>query len=252
MKFIDTHMHVTPSEYTNYKEIINNAFKNGVSKMFVVGCEIKTIPETLKVAQEFDGLFPIIGIHPNDVKGDSDIKFIREHLTSDVIAIGEIGLDLHYENNPPLKLQIEILEKQLDLALEYKLPVVIHSRDADEETYNVLKQTKYKSLKIIMHSYAYGNKGMQKYLDLGCFLSFSGIVTFKNAQDFKEAVINVPINRLLSETDSPYLAPVPHRGQKNEPTFVIDTVKYISELKNISLKKITDAINENVKEIFNI
>ncbi len=252
MKYIDTHMHVVPSEFDNYKEILKNAFDKGVSKMFVVGCEEKTIPETLELAKKNKNIYPIIGIHPNDSTGNKDADFVKKHLTKDVIAIGEIGLDFHWEDNPSKKTQIESLEAQMELALEQNLPVVIHSRDASEETLKILSQEKFKSLKKVMHSYAYGIDGLQKYLELGCYISFSGIVTFKNASDFKEAAKAVPLNRLLSETDSPYLAPIPHRGKKNQPAYVIDIVNYIAKLREEELEEIISSIAQNAKDVFNI
>ncbi|NQZ29350.1 MAG: TatD family hydrolase [Mycoplasmatales bacterium] len=252
MKYIDTHMHVVPSEFDDYKEILQEAFEKGVHKMFVVGCEEKTIPETLEVAKEYDNIYPIIGIHPNDSTGVKDADFVRSHFTDDVIAIGEIGLDFHWEDNPSREIQIASLEAQLELAMEKGIPAVIHSRDANEETLKVIGQEKYKNLQIVMHSYAYGIESLQDYLDLGCYLSFSGIVTFKNAKDFKEAVKTIPLDRLLSETDSPYLAPVPHRGKRNQPAYVIDTIKYIAELREEKLEVVLEAIEKNVKDVFNV
>ncbi len=252
MKYIDTHMHVVPSEFDDYKEILQNAFDKGVHKMFVVGCEEKTIPETLELAKEYENIYPIIGIHPNDSTGAKDADFVRKHFTEDVIAIGEIGLDFHWEDNPSKEIQISSLEAQLELAIEKGVPAVIHSRDANEETLKVIGQEKYKDLQIVMHSYAYGVENLQDYLDLGCYLSFSGIVTFKNAKDFKEAAKMIPLDRLLSETDSPYLAPIPHRGKKNQPAYVIDTIKHIAELKEEKLEDVLDAIEKNVKDVFNV
>ena len=252
MKYIDTHMHVVPSEFDDYKEILQNAFDKGVHKMFVVGCEEKTIPETLELAKEYENIHPIIGIHPNDSTGADDAEFVRRHFTKDVIAIGEIGLDFHWEDNPSRETQIASLEAQLELAMEKGVPAVIHSRDANEETLKVIGQEKYKNLQIVMHSYAYGSESLQEYLDLGCYLSFSGIVTFKNAKDFKEAAKMIPLDRLLSETDSPYLAPIPHRGKKNQPAYVIDTIKHIAELREEKLEDVLEAIEKNVKDVFNV
>ncbi|CAM9121114.1 TatD family hydrolase [Mycoplasma marinum] len=252
MKYIDTHMHVVPSEFDNYEEVIEAAFKNEVATMFVVGCERGTIPETLEIAKKYKGIYPIIGIHPNDATGPSDAKFIRENLTKEVVAIGEIGLDYHWEDNPSKEVQIKVLEEQLDLALEKRLPAIIHSRDAHEDTIKVLSKEKYRDLRIVMHSYAYGAEKLQEYLNIGCYISFSGIVTFKNAHDFKEAAKQVPANRVLSETDAPYLAPVPHRGKKNTPAFVKDTVKYLAELRGESLEELTESIATNVFDIFGI
>ncbi len=245
-------MHVVPSEFDDYKEILQNAFDKGVYKMFVVGCEEKTIPETLELAKEYENIHPIIGIHPNDSTGAEDAEFVRRHLTDDVIAIGEIGLDFHWEDNPSRETQIASLEAQLELAMEKGIPAVIHSRDANEETLKVIGQEKYKDLQIVMHSYAYGAEHLQDYLDLGCYLSFSGIVTFKNAKDFKEAAKMIPLDRLLSETDSPYLAPIPHRGKKNQPAYVIDTIKHITELREEKLEDVLEAIEKNVKDVFNV
>ncbi len=252
-KFIDTHMHINSVEQRNWKEIIERAYEQGVHKQFLVACERPTIKTCVQDAKSFEYVYPIIGLHPTVAEGKVDAKFIEDHYDESIIAIGEIGLDLHYDNNPSLETQIDSLNAQIEFANKMNIPVVIHSRDADVETFEVLSQDKYKDTKFLLHSYAYGSLGLQKYLDNpNIYFSLSGIVTFKNAYEFKEAAKLIPIDKLVSETDSPYLAPVPHRGKKNEPAFVIDTVKYIAKLKGISAEELMNQINKNVQNIFGV
>ncbi|MCP4336931.1 MAG: TatD family hydrolase [Mycoplasma sp.] len=250
--YIDTHMHINSVEHENWKEIIERAYKNGVNKQFLVACEKQTIKSCVKDAKEFEYVYPVIGLHPTKAEGEVDAKFIEKYYDETVVAIGEIGLDLHYDDNPTLEIQIKSLEAQIEFANSKNLPVVIHSRDADAETFKVLTQEKFKDTKFLLHSYAYGSKGLQKYIDHDFYFSLSGIVTFKNAHEFKEAAKLIPLDKMVSETDSPYLAPVPHRGKTNEPSFVIDTVKYISELRGIKVEELVDQIQKNVKKLFGI
>ncbi len=250
--YIDTHMHINSIEQENWKEIIQRAYDVGVQKQFLVACERKTIKNCTKDASEFDFVYPIIGIHPSCATGKLDADFISQYYNEDVIAIGEIGFDFHYDDNPSLETQIESLDSQIEFAKSKNLPVVIHSRDADEITFKTLTQEKFRDVKFLLHSYAYGDKGLQKYIEHGFYFSLSGIVTFKNADDFKRAAQLIPLDKIVSETDSPYLAPVPHRGKRNEPAFVIETVEYIAKLKGIPVERLTKQINKNVKNLFGI
>lgn len=251
-KYIDLHCHPFLEYFENPKEIIEDAHNNGVSKIFLVGTDLKNSIEAIELSNHFDYVFPIIGIHPNDAWDDQDIYKLEKIINSSVVGIGEVGLDYHYEKSPSKEKQKMMFKLQIELAIKNNIPVIVHSRDAHEDTYLIIKEYRenYPQLNFILHSYSSGVAYVEKYVKLGVYFSFSGIITFKNAQDMQEAAKLVPLNLIFCETDTPYLAPVPHRGKTNIPNYVIETTNFIANLKGINLDEMLDAINQNVKRVF--
>ncbi len=253
-KYIDLHCHPFKEYFENRDEIINNAKQKGVEKIFLVGTDLNNCKEAKELASKHDNVYPIIGIHPNDVWSEEIINEFEKLVDENVVGIGEVGLDYHYENSPSKDLQKRCFIKQVEIANKNNIPVIVHSRDAHEDTYELIKEfkNKYPKLNFILHSYSSGPDYVQKYVDLGVYFSFSGVVTFKNAKDTQQAVKLVPLNLIFCETDTPYLAPTPYRGKTNLPDYVIETTNFIANIKNISVDELLENIHKNLKECFNI
>lgn len=253
-KYIDLHCHPFKEYFEDPNKIINDSFKNGVSKMFVVGTNLINSKEAIEISNNFNFVYPIIGIHPNEAWEEKLFYELEKLFNKNVVGIGEIGLDYHYENSPSKEKQKKMFELQIELALKNNVPVIVHSRDSHEDTYQIIKKykTKYPKLNFILHSYSSGIEYVEKYVELGIYFSFSGIVTFKNAKAMQEAAKLVPIDLIFCETDTPYLAPTPFRGQTNVPKYVIETTNFIANIKNININQLLDSINLNVKKVFNL
>ena len=238
---IDTHCHLSKSDYNNISTIISNM--NG-NIMIASGVDYLTSKEVLRLCNKYTNVYGTIGFHPTELQNYSDealFEIEKALKNKKIIGIGEIGLDYHY-GKETAKLQKEIFIKQIKLAIKYNLPIVIHSRDAALDTYNILEKYKTKDLKAVMHCYSYSYEMAMRFIKLGVKLGVGGTLTFKNNNKLKEIIENISLDNILLETDSPYLAPEPVRGTKNEPANLKYVVKKIAELKNISeeeVKKIT-------------
>ena len=248
--FTDTHCHIYKEYYENLDEITNNAKNNKVNRMINNGCNSASNKEVLELLKKYDTMYGALGIHPESVETyqESDITFIKNNLENDrIIAIGEIGLDYHYtkENKEEQK---KLLEVQLSIAKNANLPVIIHSREATEDTINILK--KY-NLKGVIHSFSGSYETAQIYIKMGYLLGINGVITFKNSK-LKEVIKKIPLKNIILETDSPYLTPEPYRGKRNEPARILDIAKFICELKGVSLEELARITNDNIKRIFDI
>ncbi|WP_022853805.1 TatD family hydrolase [Thermodesulfatator atlanticus] len=253
-KLIDTHAHLNlPGSYKkDLPEVIARAKEGHVEKIINVGIEIKTSIRALELAREYEGLFATAGIHPHEVKKVNSATYdtLKALLADEkIVAVGEIGLDYAKEYSPR-ELQKEHFARQLALAREFKLPVVIHSREAYPDILEVLKEELPE--KFVFHCYAGTVSEARKILDLGGFLSFTGIITFPKGENVREVVRFAPLDRIMAETDCPFLTPVPHRGKRNEPAFVRYVVEKIAELKNISFEKCAEATTKCAEEFFGI
>ncbi|MGL5520035.1 MAG: TatD family hydrolase [Metamycoplasmataceae bacterium] len=254
-KYFDLHCHPFKDCFPEPKKIISNALSSDLNKIFLVGTDINNSHEAIELANEFDNAYAIIGIHPNDSWKEDDLISI-EKLVSDnpkVLGIGEVGLDYHYDDSPTKENQKLFFQKQIDLALKYNKILMVHSRDAVEDTFAILQKNylKHPELKIVLHSYSYGPAWIEKFLSLNCYFSYSGIVTFKNAKDMQEAALITPIENILYETDTPYLAPVPHRGKTNLPEYSVHVCNFIAKLKGIEEKEFATTILSNLNKLFN-
>ena len=248
--FTDTHCHIYKEYYENIDEILKNAQNNNVSRMINNGCDKKSNKEVLELTQKYENLYGAIGIHPENIEEyeKKDIEWIETNLKREkIIAIGEIGLDYHYTKENKEK-QKELLETQLKLAEKYHLPVIIHSREATEDTINILK--KYKTTGVI-HSFSGSLETAKIYIKMGYLLGINGVITFKNSK-LKEVIKEIPLENIVLETDSPYLTPEPFRGKKNEPARIHEIAEFICELKGISESEIATITNNNIKRIFDI
>lgn len=246
--FIDTHCHLYKSYYDDISDIIKNSKNNGIVKFINAGCDKETNEEVLNIKNY--NIYAVIGYHPeyaNEIT-EEDISLLEEKIiNSNVVGIGEIGLDYHYDGFNKEK-QIDIFEKQLLIAEKHNLPVVIHSRDAGYDTINILK--KY-NVKGVIHSFTGSFEMAKEYIKLGFYLGVNGVITFKNCKLIDVYKI-LGIENILLETDSPYLTPVPFRGKQNFPGNIKYIAEFICDNLDISMDKLSSITNSNVKKLFNI
>ena len=232
-------------------KIVANAKENNVLYMANIGYNKVTSMQAVEEAMQYDGVYAAVGIHPENVNDfDDDFKFIYELANNPkVIAIGEIGLDYHYgsEKEP----QKEIFIKQIEIANELGKPVVIHSRDADMDMLEILKTHPIKN-NFVMHCFSSSTEILKEVLKLGAYVSLAGPVTFKNARSLIEVAKLIPEDKLLIETDAPYLAPEPHRGKRNESAYVVNTAQKIADLRECSLEKIAEITTRNAKAFYQL
>jgi len=252
---IDSHAHLDGSRFDNDREkIIENFKEDGIELIVNPGADVATSVKAVSLAKKHKNIYAAVGVHPHEAKtmDENTIEVLRELAANEkVVAIGEIGLDYHYDNSPR-DIQKKWFREQIKLAKELDLPIIIHDRDAHEDTYNILKEENDDRLRGIMHCYQSSLEMSQQFIDLGFYISLAGPVTFKNAKTPKEVAEGVPLDKLLIETDSPYLTPHPHRGKRNEPAYVRYVAGMIAELKGLSYEEVAKKTAENAKKIFNI
>lgn len=255
MKIFDSHTHLNAEEFQEeIPETIARAQELGVTQMAVVGFDDPTIKKTLALSQEYPNIWSIIGWHPTEAGSYTPAveKFLQTHLTDEkVVALGEIGLDYHWMEDPK-DVQEKVFRRQIAIAKEFHLPISIHMREAIEDTYRILKDEDVREIGGIMHSYSGDNEYMKRFLDLGMHISLSGVVTFKKAVEVHEVAKAVPFDKLLVETDAPYLAPVPKRGKRNEPGYTRYTVERIAELRGVTPEEIAAVTFQNAVELFRL
>ena len=244
---IDTHLHL--DEFDDIEDILDRARGVGVSDFVSVGYNIESSRFSLSVARRFQDVFALLGIHPHDA-GELTEEFLTwlSEATNDkkVLGIGEIGLD-YYRNLSPRGTQIDVFERQLSLAQELSIPVSLHIRDAYREAFSILKGFDVRG---VLHCYSGGISFLEEALSSGFFIGFDGPVTFHNAKETIEVVKRCPLERILIETDAPYLAPEPFRGKRNEPANLIYIARKISEIKEIEIEELEKILEENVKKCF--
>lgn len=251
----DTHTHLNAEQFKNdIPETIEAAKKLGVTEMAVVGFDTPTIEKSLRLSQTYANIYSIIGWHPTEAGSyttEVEAK-LQQQLESDrVVALGEIGLDYHWMEDPK-EVQEKVFRRQIAIAKERHLPISIHTREALEDTYRILKDEKVATIGGIMHSFSGDTEWMNRFLDLGMHISLSGVVTFKKALEVQEVAKVVPLERLLVETDAPYLAPVPYRGKRNEPGYTRYVVEKIAELRGESIERIAMQTRKNAHRLFRI
>ncbi|WP_368653541.1 TatD family hydrolase [Ornithinibacillus sp. 4-3] len=251
----DTHMHLNARQYTDDREeVIARAFSAGVTHMLVVGFDRETIPLAIEIAEKYDNIYAAVGWHPVDAIDctDEDLVWIEE-LTKHpkVVALGEMGLDYYWDKSPK-DVQKEVFRKQIRLAKKLDMPIIIHNREATEDIVTILQEEDAKEVGGIMHCYSDSTAYMKDCLDMNFYIGLGGPVTFKNAKEPKQVAVEVPLDRLLIETDAPYLAPHPNRGKRNEPAYVKLVAEQIAELRGQSLADIAKATTENAFRVFRI
>ncbi len=254
--FFDTHCHLNSEGlYEQLDSVLKDARNKGVSFFNVVGYDYKSSVRALKIASTNDDIVCSLGIHPCDIDGISEQEFTeleRMLKSNKVVAVGEIGLDYYWiKDLDARERQKDFFIRQINLANKLKLPIVIHSRDALEDTYTILKnnQPHYGG---VMHCYSGSKEMLKNFLELGLYISLAGPVTFLNAVTPKEIAFNVPLDKLLIETDSPYLTPHPHRGKKNNPGYIQFIAEAIANIKNISVEEVAKCTKDNGNLLFHV
>ncbi|MCM3570817.1 TatD family hydrolase [Neobacillus mesonae] len=251
----DTHVHLNDEQYNeDLEDVILRAQNEGVTNMVVVGFDQPTIKRAMELVDKYDFIYASIGWHPVDAidMTEGDLKWIEE-LSSHpkVVALGEMGLDYHWDKSPK-EVQKEVFRKQIRLAKKVKLPIVIHNREATSDIIEILKEEGAEEVGGIMHCFSGSPETAIECMKMNFYISLGGPVTFKNAKKPKEVAAEVPLDKLLIETDCPYLAPHPFRGKRNEPAYVKLVAEQIAEIKGMTVEEIGEATTRNAKKLFAI
>lgn len=258
--FVDSHAHIDGPEFDGDREqVIERARVAGVSTILNIGTgdpHSGALERAVDLAETHSDVYTAIGIHPHDARlfDDEAEKLVLRLITqsSRVVAWGEIGLDFHYDNSPR-EVQIKVFKRQLQLAGDANLPVIIHTREAEAETIDILKSQSASADRTgIMHCFSGSSWLAQQALDLGFYISLSGIVTFKKADELRATAKQVPLDMLLIETDCPFLAPVPYRGKRNEPAYVVEVARCLADLHGVSVDEIGRVTAANFARMFNL
>ena len=252
---IDSHCHLDYEPmFSSLSKVVDRAIKAKVNYMLTISVKDQSFGSILEIVKKFPNVFGTYGIHPHEAKNhqqiDKKVILDKVKLNNKIIGIGETGLDF-FHNHSDKKDQTKLFEEHIMASSETNLPLIVHSREAEDMTYNILKNfSKSKELKILMHCFTGSKKFAHKLLDLNAYFSASGIVTFKKTNDLKETFKSIPMNKILVETDSPYLSPEPIRGKSNEPSNIIHTAKYLAKLKEINFEKFCKNTSENFFKLF--
>lgn len=250
----DTHIHLNDEKLLENLELyINEALETGVKEFLVVGYDYESSLKAIEIAHKYDFCYAAIGYHPCDVEKVADVrdlwKFLKLFKDPKVVCLGEIGLDYYWvKEEEKRERQKEMFIYQLGLAKDKKLPTSIHIREATQDAYDILKA--YAETPFVLHCFNASEEMFDLYLKLDCYFSIGGVVTFKNAANLQQIVKKIPLDRLLIETDAPYLAPVPFRGKLNEPKYIYETLKFIAEARNMSVEELDKITTENARRVF--
>ncbi len=254
---IDSHAHIQGKEYAGEVEaVIARAREAGVEKIIAVGGagDMSSNTEAIALAKTFPDIYATVGMHPHDAKdvGADELKKLKELAAAPkVVAVGETGLDYYYDHSPR-EVQRRVFAEFIHLARETGLPIVVHERDAANDAAQLLRGEGEGKIHGVIHCFTGDYEAACAYLNLGFYISFTGIITFKNAEPLREVVRKVPLERMFVETDSPYLTPVPHRGKRNEPAYVRYVAETIANLKRISLEEVARVTTQNVQALFDM
>ena len=252
---VDTHLHLDMKPFDQDREqVLERALECGIAYMISIGIDMTSSIKALQLAQQYDAVYSTIGYHPHNAS-DMDAQTLRElsRLVSEpkIVAWGEIGLDFFRRHSPP-EIQRKVFKQQLEMALDCDLPVIIHVRDAHEEMLDILIKTGKKRHKGVIHCFSGDYALAMILIGMGYYISIPGTVTYKNAFQIQEVATMIPLENLLLETDAPYLAPVPKRGKRNEPSFVTYTANMVAQLRDITVQELCRQTTDNAKTLFNL
>ena len=253
---VDSHCHLDHSPlYEKLEEIVNRAQLIGVKFLLTISTSLNSFEKVKTIISKYENIYGTVGIHPHETKDhvNVDKKKLLElkGRNNKIIGIGETGLDFYYQNSNKLVQKKKFIE-HIEAAIELNLPIIVHSREAEIDTLNILKDFSSKNPKILMHCFTGSSNFSKKLLDLGAYISLSGIITFKNSIELQKTASTIPMDRLLIETDSPFLAPVPKRGSINEPSFIKYTALKLAEIKNISYNDLIVYTSNNFIKLFSL
>ena len=251
----ETHAHYDDERFDEDRDIlIEKLFQKNICNIINVGASIESTKTTIALAKKYENMYAAAGVHPSDIAGlnEETLAWLKEQ-TKDpkVIAVGEIGLDYYWDKEEEVqKAQRYWFAQQMGLARESQLPVIIHSRDAAEDTMRVMKEVHAEEIPGVIHCYSYSPEMAKEFIKMGYYIGVGGVVTFKNAKKLKETVMQIPLERILLETDSPYMAPEPHRGSRNDSGHLVCVAEKIAELKGITAKEVENATLANARKLF--
>lgn len=249
--YFESHAHYDDGRFKNDREEILNLLPScGIDYVINVGCDMKSSRESIKMAEKYDYIYAAVGVHPHDAENmkESDLDEIRQMSNhKKVVAIGEIGLDFYYDNSPR-DIQRYWFKRQLEIVKELNKPVIIHSRDASQETFDIIKESGVK--KGVIHCYSGSAQMAMDYAKMGFYIGVGGVVTFSNAKKLVEVVETIQLEQILIETDSPYLSPIPNRGKRNDSRNLQFVVEKIAKIKDISPEKVANITKLNAKQLF--
>lgn len=249
----ETHAHYDDPAFDRDRDRLLALLKNeGIAPIVNIGASIETTKSTVELAHRYDHVYAAIGVHPSDC-GDlteNDIEWLKG-LSSDekVVAIGEIGLDYHYDE-PDREIQKKWFIRQLELAWDTSLPIVVHSRDAAQDTFEIIKD--FRGLRGVIHCFSYSAELAREYVKMGYYIGVGGVVTFKNGRKLHEVVKEIPLESIVVETDAPYLSPEPYRGRRNSSAFIPYIIERIADLKNVSYETVERAVYENAADLYKV
>jgi TatD DNase family protein len=252
---IDSHAHLDMEEFNEDLEaVIERAANGGVENIVTIGIDLESSIKALDLAQRYDFIYSTVGFHPHDADMVTDSSLMElQGLAKEkkVVAWGEIGLDF-FRNRSPREKQIDAFKTQLEIASDLDLPVIIHNRDADKETIEILKAHRSGMHKGVIHCFSSDYDTAITFIDMGFYISIPGVVTFTNASKLKDVAKRIPLDRMIVETDCPFLAPIPKRGKRNEPLYVTYTARVIADLRGISYEELAEITTRNSKTLYNI
>lgn len=254
MMLIDTHCHLDfPKLADQIDDVMARASEANIKQMVTICTRVREFDKIARIAEQHDNVFCSVGTHPHYAQDESDIlvdEIIALASHPKVVAIGEAGLDYHYDNSPR-DIQKTVFRNHIEVARQTGLPLVIHTRDADEDTITILKDEMAKgAFPALIHCFTASRELSQEVLDMGLYISLSGVLTFKNSTDIQDIAKDLPLDRIFVETDAPFLAPAPHRGKTNEPAFTLHTAQKLADLKELPLEEIAQATTENFYRLF--
>ena len=254
-KIVDSHCHLNfPQFKDKLDEIVNRALDKGVSKMLTISTKLNEISKLEDISKTYSEVYNSVGVHPHECKNYKDLcleDLLKYTKNPKCIGIGESGLDFYYENSPK-ELQIELFKIHIEAARKSFLPLIVHTRAADSETIEILQnEMKRGKFAGLIHCFSTTRELAEKAIDLGFYISLSGIITFNKSNELRNIVKELPLNRLLVETDAPYLTPEPYRGKCNEPSYVVHTAKYLANIMNVDIDTVANKTTENFNKLFN-
>ena len=251
----ETHAHYDDERFTEDRDQLLSAMsEKGIKRIINVGASIETTETTLALAEQYDFVYAAVGVHPSDISGLNEETFAwlsAQAKREKTVAVGEIGLDYYWDKEEEVqKKQRYWFARQLELAREASLPVIIHSRDAAADTMEVMKQQNASEIPGVIHCYSYSKEMALEFIKMGYYIGVGGVVTFKNAKKLKETVAEIPLERILLETDCPYMAPEPHRGERNDSSYLPFVVQKIAELKGVTPEQVERVTEQNARILF--
>lgn len=251
----ETHAHYDDAQFDTDRDVLLASLpENGIERVINIGAALEGCKKSLTLAETYEFVYAALGVHPSEIQelNEETFAWIKEQTAQDkVVAIGEVGLDYYWDKEPKVQeMQREWFRRQIELARETGLPLVIHSRDAAEHTMKVMKETNSHEIPGVIHCYSYSKEMAMEFIEMGYYIGVGGVVTFKNAKKLKETVEQIPLTRILLETDCPYMAPEPYRGKRNDSTKIPYIAAEIAKLKGITEQEVIEVTNLNARNLF--